>query len=71
MVAIKRRLSRYGMDLAVIEQVDGSLAQLPAWMLQEAAAHLELRPEPRFPLEILRSLRAEVDALLARLSHAK
>jgi hypothetical protein len=64
MVAIKRRLSRYGVDLFVIEQADGSLAQLPAWMLQEAAALLELRPEPRFPLEILRSLRAEVDALL-------
>jgi hypothetical protein len=63
-VAIKRRLSRYGLDLVVIEQADGSLAQLPAWMLREAAALLELRPEPRFPLEVLRSLRAEVDALL-------
>ena len=43
---------------------DGSLAQLPAWMLREAAALLGLRPEPRFPLEVLRSLRAKVDALL-------
>jgi hypothetical protein len=76
-VAIKRRLSRYGVDLDVIEQLDGSLAQLPAWMLREAAALLGLRPEPRFPLEVLRSLRAEVDALLGfrdrashRLDHA-
>src|SRR5665213_3167601 len=53
-VAIKRRLSRYGLDLVVIEQADGSLAQLPAWMLREEAALLELRPEPRFPLEVLR-----------------
>src|SRR5450631_1835411 len=51
-VTIKRRLSRYGVDLVVIEQADGSLAQLPAWMLQEAAAQLRLRPEPSFPLEI-------------------
>ena len=64
MVAIKRRLRRYGVDLVIIEQADGSLAQLPAWMLQEAAAHFGLRSEPRFPLESLRSLRAEVDALL-------
>src|SRR5450631_2008284 len=63
-VAIKRRLIRYGVDLVVIEQLDGSLAQLPAWMLREAAALLGLRPEPRFPLEVLRSLRFEVDALL-------
>ena len=63
-VAIKRRLSRYGVDLVVVEQADGSFAQLPAWMLREAAALLGLRPEPRFPLEVLRSLRAEVDALL-------
>jgi hypothetical protein len=63
-IAIKRRLSRFGVDLVVVEQADGSLAQLPAWMLDEAAGLLGLRPEPRFPLEILRSLRAEVDALL-------
>jgi hypothetical protein len=66
-IAIKRRLSRYGVDLVVIEQPDGSLAQLPTWMLREAAALLGLRADPRFPLEVLRSLRFEVDALLARL----
>ena len=49
---------------SVVEQPDGSLAQLPAWMLHEAAAVLGLRADPRFPLEVLRSLRFEVDALL-------
>src|SRR5882724_2458966 len=63
-VSIKRRLTRHGVDLVVIEQPDGSLAQLPAWMLQEAATRLGLRTKPRFPLEALRCLRAEVDALL-------
>ncbi|MGO9769293.1 MAG: hypothetical protein ACLPSW_07000 [Roseiarcus sp.] len=57
-------MSRYGVDMVVIEQADGSLTQLPEWMLREAAALLGLRPEPCFPLEVLRSLRAEVDALL-------
>jgi len=42
-IAIKRRLSRYGVDLVVIEQADGSLAQLPAWMLREAAALSRIR----------------------------
>src|SRR5580704_10024390 len=51
-VAIKRRLSRYGVDLVVIEQPDGSLAQLPAWMLREPAALLGLRADPRFPFEV-------------------
>jgi hypothetical protein len=51
-------------DLVVIEQPDGSLAQLPAWMLHEAAAHLGVHADPCFPLEVLRSLRFEVDALL-------
>jgi hypothetical protein len=69
-VTIKRRLSRYGVDLVVIEQPDGSLAQLPAWMLHETAAHLGVHADPRFPLEVLRSLRFEVDALLGRVASA-
>src|SRR5258705_11843781 len=34
-------------------------------MTREAAAHHQLRAEPRLPLDILRSLRAEIDALLS------
>ena len=64
-VPIVRRLIRYGVELVVIVQPDGSLAQLPAWMLHEASARCPVRAEPCFPLDILRSLRAEVDALLA------
>jgi integrase/recombinase XerD len=64
MVPIVRRLIRYSVELVVIVQPDGSLAQIPAWMLHEASSHRHLRAEPRFPLEILRSLRTEVDALL-------
>ena len=69
MVPIVRRLIRYGVELVVIVQPDGSLAQIPAWMLHEASSHRHLRAEPRFPLEILRSLRTEVDALLVRRQH--
>jgi hypothetical protein len=34
-------------------------------MTHESAAHHQLRAEPRLSLDILRSLRAEIDALLA------
>jgi hypothetical protein len=67
-VLIQRRYAYRGIDLVVIPQPDGSVACLPAWMTHEAAAHFKLSAEPFFPLEILRSLRTEIDALLAFLS---
>jgi hypothetical protein len=47
--------------MVVIPQPDGSVACIPAWMTHESAAHHQLRPEPRLSLDILRSLRAEID----------
>jgi hypothetical protein len=64
-VLIQRRYAYRGIDLVVIPQPDGSVACLPAWMTHEAAAHFKFSAEPFFPLEILRSLRTEIDALLA------
>ncbi len=64
-VLILRRYAYRGTELVVIPQPDGSVACIPAWMTQEAAAHVKLSAEPRFSLEILRSLRAEIDALLS------
>ena len=54
-----------GVDLVVIPQPDGSVACIPEWMTHEQAAQIKLSAEPCFQLEILRSMRAEVDALLA------
>jgi hypothetical protein len=51
----------------VVHQLDGTLAHIPCWMMSEAAAHHELRSEPRLPLEHLRDLRIEVDSLLESL----
>jgi hypothetical protein len=51
--------------MAVILQPDGSLAFLPAWMLDESAARYSIRESPTFSLALLQSLRAEIDALLA------
>ena len=65
MVPVFRRFAYRGVDLVVIPQPDGSVACIPEWMTHEQAAHFKLSAEPRFPLEILRSLRAEIDALLA------
>jgi hypothetical protein len=52
-------------ELVVIPQPDGSSACIPAWMMHEAAAHCRLCAEPQFSLDILRSLRADIAALLA------
>src|ERR1700686_3266600 len=61
---IVRQYASRGAELVLIPQPDGSVACIPAWMTYESAAHYQLGAEPRFSLDILRSLRAEIDALL-------
>jgi hypothetical protein len=52
-------------DIPIVAlQPDGSFASLPAWMTEAVASRFEIGGEPHFPLHILRSMRAEVDALL-------
>src|SRR6516165_3238840 len=63
-VLIVRRFAYRGVELVVIPQPDGSSACIPAWMMHEAAAHCRPCAEPQFSLDILRSLHAEIDALL-------
>ena len=64
MVQIRRRLKSGGFEFVVVLQPDGSFASLPAWMTEPAASRFEIGDKPYFPLHILRSMRAEVDALL-------
>jgi len=66
-VLIKRQLEYRGVTLVVILQPDSSLACIPAWMMHEAAAEYALSERPRFSVDILRSLRAEIDVLLGLL----
>ena len=61
---IVRQYVYRGAELVVIPQPDGSVACIPAWMTHESAAQHQLRAEPRLSLDILRSLRTEIDALL-------
>lgn len=63
-VLIKRQLEYRGVGLVVILLPDGSLACIPAWMTHEAAAQYALSEGPHFSVDTLRSLRAEIDALL-------
>jgi hypothetical protein len=65
MVPVFRRFAYRDVDLVVIPQPDGSVACIPEWMTHEQAAHFKLSAQPHFSLENLRSLRAEIDALLA------
>lgn len=68
MVEIRRRLEYGGAEYIVVLQPDGSFATLPAWMTDAAASRFELvGGPPRFRLETLRLVRAEVDALLSLL----
>jgi hypothetical protein len=67
-VGVRRRLNRSGTIFLVVQQPDGTFACLPAWMTEDAASRFEIGDEPRFPLNILRSLRREVDALLGFLT---
>jgi len=67
-VRIRRRLEQGGVAFLVVHQLDGTFACLPAWMTDEAASRFEIGVEPRFPLDVLRSLRSEVDALLGFLA---
>src|SRR6516164_9159998 len=66
-VQITRRLESGGIEFVVVLQPDGSFASLPAWMTEPAASRFKIGDGPHFPLHILRSMRAEVDALLRSL----
>jgi hypothetical protein len=65
--AAPRQYAYRGTELVVIPQPDGSVACIPAWMTLESAAHHQLRAEPRFSLDRLRSVRSEISALLGLL----
>jgi len=67
-VPVSRRFAYRGVDLLVIPQPDGSVACIPEWMTHEQAAHFKLLAEPSFSLDNLRSMRVEIDVLLAFLS---
>src|SRR5215470_9073874 len=64
-VLILRQYAYRDVELVVIPQPDGSVAGIPAWMTHESAARHQLGAEPRLSLDNLRSLRAEIDALLS------
>src|SRR5208282_6884188 len=53
-----------GAEVFVIQQSDGTLAHIPSWMMREDSEHLELRSQPRIPLDTFRNLRIEIDTLL-------
>jgi hypothetical protein len=59
-----RRHHFQGVEVFVIQQGDGTLAHIPCWMMREEAERFALQPQPRIPLDTLRDLRIEIDALL-------
>ena len=67
-VRVRRRLERGGAAFVVVHQLDGTFACLPVWMTDEGASRFEIGDAPLFPLDVLRSLRNEVDALLGFLA---
>jgi hypothetical protein len=63
-VEVLKRQRFAGSEVFVIRQPDGTLTHVPCWMMQEAAAHHVVCPEPLLALPHLRDLRIEIDALL-------
>jgi len=63
-VLILKQYAHRGIDLVVIPQPDGSFASIPAWMTHESAAQHKVGVQPLLSLDVLRTLRAEVEALL-------
>ncbi len=61
---ILKRQRFAGTEVFVVRQPDGTLTHVPCWMMQEAAAHHVVCPEPLLALPHLRDLRIEIDALL-------
>ena len=67
-VEIVRRHQRAGRSVLVIRQPDGTLAQVPTWMCDPAAAALSVKDPPRIALTGLLDLRLTVDAALSSFS---
>ena len=67
-VEITGRNQHCGDEFLIIRQPDGTLAQIPVWMMSEEAALYAIRATPRLPLVRLRMLRTEIDLLLNSLS---
>ena len=63
-----RRHQRGGRSVLVIRQPDGTLAQVPTWMCDPAAAALSVKDPPRIALTGLLDLRLTVDAALSSFS---
>ena len=63
-VEILKRQRFAGTEVFIVRQPDGTLTHVPCWMMQEAAAHHVVCPEPLLALPHLRDLRIEIDALL-------
>jgi hypothetical protein len=63
-VEILKRQRFAGTEVFVVRQPDGTLTHVPCWMMQEAAGHHVVCPEPQLALPNLRDLRIEIDALL-------
>src|SRR5207237_8503033 len=64
-VAVVRHHPFRGVTMLVIEQRDGTMALVPEWMTRPAAAAVEIREAPRFPLAELRAVRRVVVAVLS------
>lgn len=66
-VVITARKRHGGDILLTIRQPDGTLAQMPSWMLEDSAAVMTVCDAPRLTLACLRDLRLELDARLSSL----
>jgi len=66
-VIVTGRQRYRGETAYIIRQPDGTLAAVPAWMMDDSAGAMKMGSAPRLPLSSLRDLRCELDACLSLL----
>jgi hypothetical protein len=64
-VRVIKQAANRGQQFSLIEQPDGTRAQIPAWMLEPAAGSLTIGSSPRLRLSALNDLRRIVCSVLS------
>ncbi|MCK1569490.1 hypothetical protein IVB08_37280 [Bradyrhizobium sp. 173] len=65
MAQVEQRKRFAGEDYLVVVQPDGTLALIPAWMIEETARSTAITKSPYLSVDRLVELRVRLDALLA------
>jgi hypothetical protein len=69
-ITLRRCVTYRGEQVATVVSPDGTLRNMPAWMIEPAAAQLDLHEPPRLSQQCLTDLRHVLDVALSLLDRA-